>query len=156
MHKRGLLTLMAALGIVLSGCSGSSGNDLATPANVSTPTVESSPTPALTLEVEEETDQPTPTAESSPTPKLTLEVEEETDRPTPTAESSPTPKLTVEAAEKAPALNCTPGYDPCLPPAYDYDCQGGSGNGPAYTGRVNVTGPDIYGLDRDGDGVGCE
>ncbi len=133
MHKRGLLTLMAALGIVLSGCSGSSGNDLATPANVSTPTVESSPTPALTLEVEEETDQPTPTAESSPTPKLT-----------------------VEAEEKAPALNCTPGYDPCLPPAYDYDCQGGSGNGPAYTGRVNVTGPDIYGLDRDGDGVGCE
>ena len=133
MHKRGLLTLMAALGIALSGCSGSSGNDLATPANVSTPTVESSPTPALTLEVEEETDQPTPTAESSPTPKLT-----------------------VEAAEKAPALNCTPGYDPCLPPAYDYDCQGGSGNGPAYTGRVNVTGPDIYGLDRDGDGVGCE
>jgi hypothetical protein len=133
MHKRGLLTLMAALGIVLSGCSGSSGNDLATPANVSTPTVESSPTPALTLEVEEETDQPTPTAESSPTPKLT-----------------------VEAEEEAPALNCTPGYDPCLPPAYDYDCQGGSGNGPAYTGRVNVTGPDIYGLDRDGDGVGCE
>ena len=124
---------MAALGIVLSGCSGSSGNDLATPANVSTPTVESSPTPALTLEVEEETDQPTPTAESSPTPKLT-----------------------VEAEEEAPALNCTPGYDPCLPPAYDYDCQGGSGNGPAYTGRVNVTGPDIYGLDRDGDGVGCE
>lgn len=51
---------------------------------------------------------------------------------------------------------CTPGYAPCLPPAQDYDCRAGSGNGPAYTGRVYVTGPDIYGLDRDGDGVGCE
>lgn len=25
--------------------------------------------------------------------------------------------------------NCTPGYDPCLPPASDYDCAGGSGVG---------------------------
>jgi hypothetical protein len=38
----------------------------------------------------------------------------------------------------------------------DYDCAGGSGNGPGYTGRVTVTGPDIYGLDRDGNGIGCE
>ncbi len=28
--------------------------------------------------------------------------------------------------------NCTPGYSPCLPPASDYDCAGGSGNGPKY------------------------
>jgi hypothetical protein len=53
--------------------------------------------------------------------------------------------------------NCTPGYDPCLPPAYDYDCAGGPGNGPAYTGRVFVErGMDRYGLDANGDGVGCE
>ena len=52
--------------------------------------------------------------------------------------------------------NCTPGYTPCLPPAYDYDCKGGTGNGPEYTGRVRVTGPDPYDLDRDGDGVGCD
>lgn len=51
---------------------------------------------------------------------------------------------------------CTPGYKPCLPPASDYDCYGGSGNGPAYTGRVKVKGYDIYGLDSDGDGIGCE
>lgn len=57
-----------------------------------------------------------------------------------------------------PANDCTPGYDPCLPPAEDYDCAGGSGNGPKYTGRVYVDHSygDPYDLDRDGDGVGCE
>lgn len=52
--------------------------------------------------------------------------------------------------------NCTTGYSPCLPPASDYDCFGGSGDGPKYTGRVTVTGSDPYGLDADNDGVGCE
>lgn len=45
----------------------------------------------------------------------------------------------------------------CVPIASDVDCSGGSGNGPAYvTGPVQVVGIDIYGLDRDGDGIGCE
>jgi hypothetical protein len=43
-----------------------------------------------------------------------------------------------------------------VPFASDVDCAGGSGNGPAYTGRVQVIGPDEYGLDHDGDGIGCE
>ena len=51
---------------------------------------------------------------------------------------------------------CTRGYSPCLPPASDYDCRGGSGNGPKYTGPVRVTGSDPYHLDRDRDGKGCE
>jgi hypothetical protein len=56
--------------------------------------------------------------------------------------------------------NCTPGYSPCLPlgPS-DYDCAGGSGDGPAYTksGVVyKVSGSDPYGLDADNDGMGCE
>jgi hypothetical protein len=59
-------------------------------------------------------------------------------------------------AEQAPAAGCTPGYSPCLPPASDYDCSGGSGDGPKYTGYVTVTGSDPYGLDADGDGAGCE
>lgn len=55
------------------------------------------------------------------------------------------------------ATNCTPGYSPCLPPASDYDCAGGSGNGPEYAhGPIKVTGSDPYDLDRDGDGVACE
>jgi micrococcal nuclease len=49
------------------------------------------------------------------------------------------------------------GYDPCLPPAGDYDCAGGGGNGPKYaTGPIKVTGPDPYELDSDGDGLACQ
>ncbi|MCU1578881.1 MAG: hypothetical protein JWP19_1085 [Rhodoglobus sp.] len=52
---------------------------------------------------------------------------------------------------------CDPNYDGgCVPIASDVDCAGGSGNGPAYvSGPVYVVGSDIYGLDRDGDGVAC-
>jgi hypothetical protein len=52
--------------------------------------------------------------------------------------------------------NCTPGYSPCLPRASDYDCRGGSGNGPKYTGPVRVIGSDPYHLDRNRNGKGCE
>jgi hypothetical protein len=55
-----------------------------------------------------------------------------------------------------PPASCTPGYSPCLTPASDYDCAGGSGDGPAYTGFVRVTGSDPYDLDADGDGLACE
>ena len=56
--------------------------------------------------------------------------------------------------------NCDPNYSGvCVPNVYpsDVDCAGGSGNGPYYvSGPVYVTGSDRYGLDRDGNGVGCE
>ena len=56
-----------------------------------------------------------------------------------------------------PSQNCTAGYSPCLPPASDYDCAGGSGNGPAYAnGPIHVTGSDPYDLDSEGDGIACE
>ena len=70
--------------------------------------------------------------------------------------------VTIEVTRVVPALsdgggNCTPGYSPCLLPASDYDCAGGSGNGPEYVyGTVTVTGSDPYDLDRDGDGYGCD
>jgi uncharacterized protein YabE (DUF348 family) len=56
------------------------------------------------------------------------------------------------------ASSCDPNYTgACVPIASDVDCGGGSGNGPAYVyGTVRVVGRDIYGLDRDGDGYGCE
>ncbi|MDJ0457089.1 hypothetical protein PUN71_007765 [Arthrobacter sp. NQ7] len=62
-------------------------------------------------------------------------------------------------APAVPATNpgCDPNYSGCVPIASDVDCAGGSGNGPAYvSGPVQVIGRDIYGLDADHDGVGCE
>jgi hypothetical protein len=54
--------------------------------------------------------------------------------------------------------DCDPNYSgQCVPVASDVDCAGGKGNGPAYIGGpVYVVGSDVYGLDRDRDGVGCE
>ena len=52
---------------------------------------------------------------------------------------------------------CDPNYSGCVPIANDVDCAGGSGDGPAYVkGPVRVIGKDIYRLDRDRDGIGCE
>jgi hypothetical protein len=61
-----------------------------------------------------------------------------------------------EAEQAAPA--CDPNYaGACLDPnSEDYDCEGGSGNGPDYTGTVRVVGADPYDLDRDGDGIACD
>ena len=68
----------------------------------------------------------------------------------------------VAAPKPQPAPNPGPSCDPnysgaCVPIASDVDCLGGSGNGPAYVrGPVYVIGTDIYGLDTDHDGIGCE
>ncbi|MFC7548983.1 hypothetical protein [Plantactinospora sp. GCM10030261] len=57
----------------------------------------------------------------------------------------------------APSSPCDPNYSPCVPVASDVDCAGGSSKGPAYVkGPVRVIGSDIYKLDRDGDGIGCD
>ena len=71
-------------------------------------------------------------------------------------------KAAAPPAPVAPAVpgtnpGCDPNYSGCVPIASDVDCAGGSGNGPAYvSGPVQVIGRDIYGLDADHDGVGCE
>lgn len=57
------------------------------------------------------------------------------------------------------ASNCDPSYPgSCLHDGVgDYDCAGGSGNGPNYVdGPITVLPPDPFGLDSDHDGVGCE
>jgi hypothetical protein len=64
------------------------------------------------------------------------------------------PKVIEIARSKS--SGCHPSYSPCVPIISDVDCDGGEGNGPAFTGRVQVIGSDVYGLDRDGDGIGCE
>jgi hypothetical protein len=77
-------------------------------------------------------------------------------RPKPTSPKPTITKPQVRGASLA-APACDPNYTgACLDPSVsDYDCEGGSGNGPRYTGRVSVVRSDHFGLDRDGDGVGC-
>ena len=61
------------------------------------------------------------------------------------------------AKTAATSPQCDPNYSGCVPIASDVDCAGGKGNGPAYVkGPVKVIGRDIYGLDKDRDGIGCE
>ena len=74
--------------------------------------------------------------------KTDLRVANKTCREPPPPEPSPTPRASSGG-------NCQPGYSPCLPITDDLDC-------PDVDGPVNVTGDDPYGLDRDGDGVGCD
>ena len=68
------------------------------------------------------------------------------------------PVTRVVAVGTKEAQQCDPNYSgACVPIASDVDCAGGSGNGPAYVqGPVQVVGTDIYGLDSDDDGIGCE
>jgi hypothetical protein len=69
---------------------------------------------------------------------------------------TPVTRVIAVGAKETP--QCDPNYTgACVPIASDVDCAGGSGNGPAYVqGPVRVVGTDIYGLDADGDGIGCD
>lgn len=52
---------------------------------------------------------------------------------------------------------CDKNYSACVPIASDVDCKPGTGNGPKYfSGVAKVLKKDIYGLDRDKDGLACE
>jgi Bacterial Ig domain/Cadherin-like len=52
-------------------------------------------------------------------------------------------------------LFCHPSYEgECLD--VDYDCIGSGDDGPLYTPQVLVVGPDLFKLDLDEDGIGCE
>ena len=86
---------------------------------------------------------------------------EEAEAPTATAiiTATPAPTATATAVATPDRSGCDPSYPTvCIPRgAADYDCAGGSGNGPNYIrGPIRVLSPDLHRLDRDGDGVGCE
>ena len=113
-------------------------------------TTTTAPVPTTTPTTPPPTATPAPQTTSVPTtapPPPTTAAPPSTTAPPP----PPAPPTTVAAA-----AGCHPSYSPCVPVASDVDCEGGSGNGPAYTGRVSVIGPDEYDLDRDGDGTGCD
>lgn len=92
--------------------------------------------------------KPTTTVAPPPSPTTTV--------PPPPPPPPPTTTLPPPPAPAPATSGCHPSYDPCVPLASDVDCIGGSGDGPEYVGTVTVSGSDPYGLDDDGDGVGCE
>lgn len=64
--------------------------------------------------------------------------------PVPTPTPTPTPEPTPQPS------NCNPNYEPCVPnSSTDLDC-------PDIGFKVHVIGTDVYKLDRDHDGYGCE
>ena len=69
----------------------------------------------------------------------------------PPCKKPPKPRSFVQPPRKTqpPSNDCMSGYSPCLPIVGDLDC-GEIGH------PVRVTGNDPYGLDRDGDGTGCD
>jgi NADH:ubiquinone oxidoreductase subunit 6 (subunit J) len=72
-------------------------------------------------------------------------------------EPTPTPAPTPEQQSLSASSNCDPNYSGCLDPnSSDYDCAGGSGDGPDYTGTVTVLGDDRYDLNRDSDNIACD
>ena len=66
-----------------------------------------------------------------------------------------------ESTDPDRARRCSSNYGGCVPDVSDIDgadvdCPG-QGDGPYFAdGEVVVLGPDLYGLDSDGDGVACE
>ncbi|MCW2773185.1 MAG: hypothetical protein JWN91_1511 [Nocardioides sp.] len=72
----------------------------------------------------------------------------------------PVPRIVLHGTHvdpPKPTRSCDSNYSGCVPIASDVDCGGGSGNGPAYVyGSVKIVGYDVYDLDADGDGYGCD
>lgn len=143
----GVLVVLGIIGSIAGGNqpttavqqTGSPATTSAAPVTTASPTTEAPTTAAPT------------TAKPRPTPT--------TRRPTPTTRK-PTPTTRYRPpTTQAPVRNCDSAYpDACLHDGIgDYDCAGGSGNGPNYVdGPIRVRPPDPFGLDSDGDGVGCE
>jgi hypothetical protein len=99
--------------------------------------------------------QKAPTAIPEVESETTEVPDEESSATQPTQETAKEPVVVPQIFQQE--QECHPSYSGCLDPrASDYDCTGGSGNGPNYTGKVRVLGPDVFGLDRDKDGWGCE
>jgi hypothetical protein len=105
----------------------------------------------------------TTTSTTAPTTTTTAPVPP----PSPPPTTPPRPVAQVPPPTKAPAAprttaasaasGCNANYSGCVPIASDVDCAGGDNNGPAWvTGPVRVLGTDVYGLDADHDGLGCE
>ena len=143
---RWLVLLIAGMALVLVACQ-DSGTETEPPTATADEAVEPANEDDATP-VETPTDQPTETPVPPPPTN--------TQPPPPPTNTQPPPPPPTNT--QPPPQACHPSYEGAclLIGAGDYDCAGGTGNGPNYTGRVTVVGPDKFDLDRDNDGIGCE
>lgn len=147
------------LGVVVTAAV--AGGNQTNTAATGTPTTAAATTPLATTVTTSPptTELVTTTAAPTTSPPTTHKPTPTTRKPTPTTRHRPPTTRKPPATTSAPARNCDPAYpDACLRDGIgDYDCAGGSGNGPNYVdGPITVRAPDPFGLDSDGDGVGCE
>lgn len=148
--------------------------------NSSPSRIETTPLLATSLPEQLSTDRPSPTTADPtemPTSQLATTVPIPTSPPptrvpnptsppptrVPSPTSPPPTPVPIPTSPQPPQGNCHPSYpDVCIPiGSADYDCAGGSGNGPNYIRgplrvRHDVPDPDPHGLDRDKDGTACE
>ncbi|MCF7552008.1 hypothetical protein [Pseudonocardia sp. WMMC193] len=158
------------LTVLLAGCGRAADTESVSIASASGPATTTTPAPLTTPPL---TTAPTTTPTTrAPAPTTTRAAAPTTTRkPTPTTTRAaaaprtqavapaPQTRAPQPAAAQAPARStgCDPNYSGCVPIDSDVDCEGGKGNGPSYVrGPVRVIGKDIYGLDADKDGIGCE
>ncbi|HEV7472351.1 MAG TPA: hypothetical protein VGO23_21565 [Pseudonocardia sp.] len=155
------LSALGLFGLLAAGCASETPTLAAAPVTI---TVTAAPAPTTTIAPVTE---PAAAAPATTRPRTTTTTPRTTTRsprttvvaPEPVvAAAAPAPRRAVTTTAKpARSSGCDPNYSGCVPIDSDVDCQGGSGNGPSYvTGPVRVTGNDIYRLDADKDGVGCE
>lgn len=145
--------VVAAIVVIMVAVGGGEDEPAAGPAadrTTTTTTRTTTTTTTTTRATPATTPPPTTTTTTTPPPVTT------TVAPPPRTTEAPPPPP-EKPVVVAPVSDCDPNYSGCVPVASDVDCAGGSGNGPAYVaGPVRVIGSDIYGLDRDGDGIGCD
>lgn len=157
--------MVFACGAILSGCGGELEiSRLQLTASTAAP-APSAPTLRSTTTTLAPTTRATTTTTTRATTTTTVAP---TTRATPTTTVAPTTRAmttttvapntrATTTTTRSSGSGCHPSYDPCVPFASDVDCAGGSGDGPVYVaGPIRVIGPDVYGLDRDKDGMGCE
>jgi hypothetical protein len=101
-------------------------------------------------------------ADTTTTTEISTTVETRTDIKTVTKTRTETETETTETTVTTTVTDgnvgqCDENYSGCVPIDSDVDCADGNGNGPSYVeGPVDVIGEDIYGLDANQNGVGCE
>lgn len=154
------------IGTGVAGCAASGADQAAEPPLTAPSSPSLSSTPATSPAP---TTRTTPATHALPKPRsaprhLTPTTTEARTRSTPPARPKPVtshaaPPRTTHPAPPPKPSNCDPAYPGvCLKDGIgDYDCAGGSGNGPNYvSGPISVRAPDPFRLDADHDGIGCE